>query len=82
MLFLFGPVRADADTEPKAVPSENTKLPPGKYLIQVYIDRKGRLTDDPTVFLGEAEFAGQVEIQAKWGEGFPQAEQLSGKLMK
>jgi hypothetical protein len=46
----------------------------------VYIDRSGRLTDEPTVVLGKGEYAGQVEIQAKWGEGFPQAEAISGKL--
>jgi hypothetical protein len=81
-LFLFGPVRATADKGSKPTPPENAKLPPGKYLIKVYMDRNGRLTDDPTVFLGEAEYAGQVQIEAKWGEGFPQAEKLSGKLMK
>jgi hypothetical protein len=81
-LFLFGPDGAGDGKEPTAVRSGSPKLPPGRYLIKVYIDRKNRLTDDPTVFLGEAEYAGQAEIQAKWGEGFPQAEAISGKLMK
>jgi hypothetical protein len=82
LLFLFGPVGAAADKRTKPAPAENAKLAPGKYLIKVYLDRKGRLTDDPTAFLGEAEYAGEVEIDAKWGEGFPQAEKLSGKQMK
>jgi hypothetical protein len=82
MLFRFGPVRAAGDQVPKPPPRETAKLTPGKYLIKVYVDRNGRLTDDPTVFLGADEYAGQIEIQAKWGEGFPQAEQLSGKVMK
>ena len=50
LLFLFG---ADKDAEP----AESPRLPPGKFLVKVYLDRKNRLTDDPTVFLGDAEFA-------------------------
>ncbi len=79
LLFLFGEPRAIGD---KATKTENANLKPGKYLIKVYFDRTGRLKDDPTVFLGQSEFAGQVEIQAKWGEGFPKAEAITGKQMK
>ena len=93
LLFLFGPVRAASETAKKSTitistssststAKANPTLPPGKYLIKVYFDRNNRLSEDPTVFLGEAEFAGQVEIRAKWGEGFPKAEPLSGKMFK
>jgi hypothetical protein len=40
------------------------------------------LKDDPSAFLGQADYAGQVEILANWGEGYPQAEAISGELMK
>jgi hypothetical protein len=61
---------------------ENARLTPGKYLLKAYLDRKGRLADDPTLLLGEADFVGQAEIEARWREGFPEAEKISGKLLK
>jgi hypothetical protein len=82
LLFLFGAERPAGVVDARSTPIANGTLTPGKYLIKVYVDRKGRLTDDPTAFLGEADFAGQVEIQAKWGEGFPKAEAISGTRMK
>jgi hypothetical protein len=82
VLFLFG---ADDANDGKVVNLSNpelARLTPGKYLLKVYIDRNGRLSDDPTALLGEADYFGQAEIQARWREGFPEAETISGKLLK
>ncbi len=45
-------------------------LPPGKYLVKVYVDGKGKLAKDWKATLGADEFAGEIEIQAQWREGY------------
>ena len=45
-------------------------LPPGKYLVRVYLDRGGKLAKDWTATLGDADFAGQGEFNSKWPEGY------------
>jgi hypothetical protein len=45
-------------------------LPPGKYLIKVYVDSAEKSKKDWKAALGEEEYVGQVEIQARWGEGY------------
>jgi hypothetical protein len=75
-LFLMAPVQPAQFEKWKT--SQN-KLPKGKYLVKVYVDRNQRLADDPTLLLGESDFAGQVEIgNAQWQLGFPKAETISG----
>jgi len=48
------------------------KLPPGKYLAKLYLDRAGKLGRDQNAELGEDELVGQVEIQSNWPEGYGQ----------
>jgi hypothetical protein len=45
-------------------------LPPGRYLLKVYVDQSGRLQKDWTATLGEADHVGQVEVQGRWREGY------------
>ncbi len=45
-------------------------LPQGRYLVKVYVDADGRLAKDWRARLGPDQFAGQVEVQARWGEGY------------
>ena len=45
-------------------------LPPGKYLVKVYVDADGRLNKDWRATLGADDFAGQVEVRARWAEGY------------
>jgi hypothetical protein len=47
-------------------------LPPGRYLIKVYVDQDGRLKKDWTATLAESDYVGQVEIRAAWKEGYGQ----------
>jgi hypothetical protein len=47
-------------------------LPPGRYLIKVYVDRDGRLKKDWTATLADADYVGQVEVRAAWKEGYGQ----------
>lgn len=42
------------------------RLPPGRYLIKVYIDQTGRLQKDFNAKLGAANFVGQVEVNSRW----------------
>lgn len=45
-------------------------LPEGKYLVKVYVDATGRAKKDWKASLGESEYVGQAEFQAKWPEGY------------
>jgi hypothetical protein len=45
-------------------------LPPGKYLVRVYVDTGGKVAKDWKAKLGAGEFAGAIEIQAQWREGY------------
>ncbi|MDB5310584.1 MAG: hypothetical protein JWO38_4786 [Gemmataceae bacterium] len=64
LLAAPGSERARAWTAGKPV------LPPGKYLVKVSVDTAGRAKKDWTATLGADEFAGQVEVQSRWPEGY------------
>ena len=46
------------------------KLPPGRYLVKLYLDQAGKLEQDFRAELGPAEYAGQVEVQSDWNAGY------------
>jgi len=78
-LFLLGPTSTEKS---KSLDPENAKLTPGKYLLKAFVDSKNRLADDPTLMLPQEDLVGELAITARWGEGFPGAEKISGKLLK
>ena len=45
-------------------------LPPGKYLVKVYVDQRNRLAFDWNACLGEDDFVGQAEVESAWPEGY------------
>lgn len=45
-------------------------LPPGRYLVRLYIDQKGELGRDFRREMGEGEFVGEVELDGRWPEGY------------
>lgn len=45
-------------------------LPPGRYLLKVYVDRAGKLSKDFRAEMGEAEFVGEVEVESRWPAGY------------
>jgi hypothetical protein len=45
-------------------------LPPGRYLVKVYVDVEGRLAKDWKATLGEADYVGQAEVTSRWPTGF------------
>src|SRR5262245_24742961 len=47
-------------------------LPPGRYLLKVYVDADDRLAKDWTATLGDSDYVGQVEIRGQWKEGYGQ----------
>ncbi|HKB03517.1 MAG TPA: hypothetical protein VKD90_14940 [Gemmataceae bacterium] len=57
-------------------------LPPGRYLIKVYVDHDGRLKKDWTATLGDADYVGQVEFRAAWKEGYGQMTAADGRNVK
>mgnify|MGYP002623230052 CR=1 FL=1 len=51
---------------------DSQRLPPGRYLIRLYIDQTGKLEKDFTAELGDDDFVGQVEVDARWPVGYGQ----------
>ena len=49
---------------------ESKRLPPGRYMVKLYIDQAGKLQKDFTAELGEEEFVGQVEFESRWPDGY------------
>jgi hypothetical protein len=45
-------------------------LPRGRYLVKVHVDQGGRLARDWQAMLGDDDYAGQVEVESAWPEGF------------
>lgn len=45
-------------------------LPPGKYLVKVYVDSAGRAAKDWKAPPGAGEYIGQAEFPAQWREGY------------
>ncbi len=45
-------------------------LPPGKYLVKVYVVLDDRLKKDWKAVVGEDDFVGQVELRGRWAEGY------------
>jgi hypothetical protein len=54
----------------KAWAAGRPSLPPGKYLVKVYVDAGGKAMADWKAVLGPDEHVGQVEVQARWAEGY------------
>jgi hypothetical protein len=46
------------------------RLPPGKYLVKVFVDPTGKLQKDFTAELTEDDFVGEVEIESQWPVGY------------
>jgi hypothetical protein len=57
-------------------------LPAGKYLVKVYVDTAGRPTKDWKATLGDDEYAGQLEFQARWAEGYSSMTVLDARRVK
>lgn len=45
-------------------------LPPGKYLVKVYVDQRGRVAANWQASLTQADYVGQTEFQANWAEEY------------
>ncbi|MEZ5944081.1 MAG: hypothetical protein R3C18_22035 [Planctomycetaceae bacterium] len=46
------------------------RLPPGRYLIKLYVDRTGKLQRNFTAELNEEDFVGEVEADSRWPAGY------------
>jgi len=49
---------------------ESKRLPPGRYLVKLYIDQVGKLQKDYATKLGDDDFVGQVEFESRWPAGY------------
>ena len=57
-------------------------LPPGRYLLKVYVDGEGRLARDWKATLGEADYAGKAEFEARWREGYGAMTAVDARAVK
>jgi len=62
--------------------ADKAALPRGRYLVKVYVDQGGRLATDWRALLGEADYAGQVEVRSGWPEGYGQMTVVDGGQVK
>jgi hypothetical protein len=46
------------------------RLPPGRYLVKLYVDRTGKLQKNFRATLGDEEFVGEVEVDTRWPAGY------------
>ncbi len=80
-LFLF----RDEPSVAKALSSGGMAELPlhGKFLVKVYVDRRGKLERDPWLLLGEEDFVGELELEVRrWRPGFKNARRLSAKPLE
>ena len=63
-------------------PASERKLEPGRYLVKVYVDSRGKLDDDPTAMLDAEDFHGETVIEAHWRELFRAAEVVSAESLE
>lgn len=79
-LFLIRPVHEkDGDAASGLHPP---KLEPGRYMIKVYIDKSERVKEDPTVLLNDRQSDGEAVVEARWREGFREAEVVTGEMFQ
>ena len=78
MTLLAAPGSERAKLWAKRKPS----LPPGKYLIKVYVDSTEKAKKDWKAVLGPDEYVGQVEIQARWADGYGAMTVVDGSRVK
>lgn len=46
------------------------RLPAGRYLVKIYIDRGGKLAKDYSAELDDSDLVGAVEVTSDWAEGY------------
>ncbi len=77
MLAPSGSARAEAwSKQPKA------SLPGGKYLVRIHVDFQGRLERDWKAPMGKTEFAGEIEVDSRWPEGYGSMTPLDASRLK
>lgn len=50
----------------------SARLPPGQYLVKLYVDRSGKLQTDFNSELDEQDYVGQIAIDSDWPTGYGQ----------
>jgi hypothetical protein len=45
-------------------------LPPGKYLVRIYIDQANKLEKEYPATLGAEELVGEAEVTSNWPDGY------------
>ena len=54
----------------KAWKTGKSSLPPGRYLVRVYVDKADRLAKDWKADLGTDDYVGEAEVNARWADGY------------
>lgn len=54
----------------QAIRRDHDRLPEGRYLAKIYIDKNRKTAKNVDYELGEPEFVGQVEVRGRWPVGY------------
>ncbi len=46
------------------------RLPPGRYLVKIFIDQTGKLQKNFATELSDADFVGEAEVESRWPAGY------------
>lgn len=68
MVFLVAP--RDAPRAARLRHARKARLPDGRYLAKIFIDKQGKTKMDRDYQLGEDELIGQVEFDGEWRPGY------------
>ncbi|MGE3809228.1 MAG: hypothetical protein AB7K24_31580, partial [Gemmataceae bacterium] len=66
----------------KAWSARQPALPPGRYLVRVFVDRTGKLEKDWQANLGPEDLVGQALVQSNWPSGYGQMTPLNGDTIR
>jgi len=61
---------APRDSDRAAELGRQPALPPGKYLVRIYIDQANKLEKEYPTTLGAEELVGEAEVTSNWPEGY------------
>lgn len=66
-------LRAQPDSErARQWKKSGPALPPGKYLVKVYVDLENRLSTNWTAILRDTDYVGKMAIESRWKKGYGQ----------
>ncbi len=58
------------------------QLPPGEYLVKIFVDKKKQLSTNPNYILGDSDYVASIKIRARWQIGYDKMTVVNAKESK